>query len=302
MELHFLGRNAGFEEAKACLLPVPYEGTVCFGKGAAKGPEGIMFGSREVELYDMELGRCIIGGDFPNGFHVSGPLNIEGKDSKAVTADVEAWASGMLDSGKLPIVLGGEHSVSIGAVRAAAKRFPGLCILHIDAHADLRDEYQGNTYSHACAMRRIIESEGVGKYAQVGIRSMSAECAECAKEQAAKGRGRVFGGEFDVAQVLEALGDAEHIYITIDLDGFDPSEVPGVGTPQPGGISWFGGLELLREVARKKKIVGFDIVELAPIMEQAKSEMFAATLLYRLVGYALFPESIPKENPCAPRF
>jgi agmatinase len=302
MELHFLERNANLEDARVCLLPVPYEGTVCFGKGTANGPEGIMRGSLELEDYEVELGRRIMGGDFPNGFHVAEPLDVEGKGPEEVTDSVGAWVSQMLDSGKLPIVLGGEHSISVGAVRAAAKKFPGLSVLHIDAHADLRDEHRGERYSHACPMRRIAESEGIGNYAQVGIRSMSEECVKFAGEQAAKGRGKVFGPDFAVEPVLGALGDSEHVYITIDLDGFDPSEVPGVGTPQPGGIKWERGLYLLREIARRKKVVGFDIVELAPIEGQTASEMFAAKLLYTLAGYALFPEAIYPKNPCAPLF
>jgi agmatinase len=313
MELHFLERNAGFGEAKVCLLPVPYEGTVCFGKGASKGPSGIMRGSIELEEYDMELGMEIIGGSgqaegsgagnggdaagnagFGAGFHVCAPVEVGGRSAGEVTDSVEAEASRILDAGKFPVVMGGEHSVSVGAVRAAAKKFPGLSVLCIDAHADMRDEYEENKYSHACATRRILESAGVGRCAQVGVRSMSAECAEYAKKGEREGRGRVFGSDFGVEGVLSALGDAENVYITADLDGFDPSEVPAVGTPHPGGISWGRGLELLRAVAGKKRIVGFDIVELAPIEGQLASEIFAAKLLYKLVGYSFFADKLRK--------
>jgi agmatinase len=293
MELHFLERNAKFKEAGVCLLPVPFEGTVCFGKGASSGPAAIMHGSMELEEYDVELGAETIGGEaFPNGFHVCNPVEAEGKSAEQVTGLVEAEASRILGAGKFPVVLGGEHSVSVGAVRAAAKKFPGLSVLSIDAHADLRDEYEGDRYSHACTMRRIVESKGVGKYAQVGVRSMSRECAECARKGEAEGRGKTFGADFEKGDVLSSLGDAENVYITIDLDGFEPAEVPAVGTPHPGGISWGRGLDLLRAVAKKKKIVGFDITELAPIEGQLASEIFAAKLIYKLVGYSFFPEKI----------
>ncbi len=299
MELQFLERNAGFEEAKVCLLPVPYEGTVCFMEGTSRGPQGIMHGSLEVEEYEMELGFRTIGEGFPNGFHLMKPVETkkEGKDSgdksaQEITDEVEANVSRVLEAGKFPVVMGGEHSVSVGAVRAAAKKYPGLCILHIDAHADLRNEYEGDKYSHACAMRRILESEGVGKYAQVGVRSISKECAGYSKKSEDEGIGRMFGSEFSIGEVLNALGKEERVYISIDLDGFDPSIVPGVGTPHPGGLGWEQGLELLREVAEKKKIVGFDIVELAPIKGQVVSEIFAAKLLYKLIGYSFFADRL----------
>ncbi|MCP4646804.1 MAG: agmatinase [bacterium] len=285
MELQFLEHNAPFEKAEVCILPVPYEGTAYFRKGAGNGPAGIMHGSLEVEYNEMELGLRTIGDGFPDGFHVMEP--VEGGERKAtdVCADVEKNVSRVLDAGKFPIVLGGEHSISSGAVAAVAKKYPDVSVLSIDAHADLRDEFEGNKYSHACSMRRIMEHAKRG--AIVGVRSMSRECVEYLEKNPDL---KWWGAEFRIADVLDALG--ENVYITIDLDGFDPSEVPGVGTPHPGGLSWGQGLELLREVAKKKKIVGFDVVELAPIEGQVVSEIFAAKLLYKLAGYSFFPEKL----------
>jgi len=281
MKLEFLERNAPFSESRVCILPVPYEGTVCFRKGAASGPEALMHGSREVEEYLPEFDFELIGEKFPEGFCVLPPIKGEDRNPKEVVDEVYKKTSEILDAGKFPIIVGGEHSVSIGSMRAAAEKFGDVSLLTIDAHADLRDEFEGSRYSHACATRRMMEyaHEGV----QVGVRSMSSECADYLKKNP---KLKSFGSEFRINDVLDALGDK--VYISIDLDGFDPSQVPGVGTPCPGGLSWGQGLELLKEVAKKKQVVGFDIVELAPIPTQVVSEVFAANLLYKLAGYSLF--------------
>ena len=281
MELRFLERNAPFENAQACILPVPYEGTVFFRKGAAQGPEALLRGSVEVEEYDMELGFEPIG----EGFHVMEPVEGGGRKPEAVAADVKAGVGNILEAGKLPIVIGGEHSVSAGALEAVAEKVPDVSVLCIDAHADLRDEFEGSRYSHACAMRRMMEHAKQG--AQVGVRSMSTECADYLSKNSNL---KSWGSKFGNSEVLDALG--EKVYVSIDLDGFNPAEVPGVGTPCPGGLSWEKGIGLLREVAKKKKIIGFDVVELAPIEGQVVSELFAANLLYKLAGYALFPDKL----------
>jgi len=281
MELQFLEHNAPFENAQACILPVPYEGTVFFRKGAAQGPGALLKGSVEVEEYDMELGFEPIG----EGFHVMEPVKGGERKPEEVSADVKAGVGKILGAGKLPIVVGGEHSISAGALEAVAEKVPDVSVLCIDAHADLRDEFEGSRYSHACAMRRMMENAKKG--AQVGVRSMSSECADYLSKNSNL---KSWGSEFANSEVLDALG--ENVYITIDLDGFNPSEMPGVGTPCPGGLSWGQGLELLREVAKKKKIVGFDVVELAPINGEVVSELFAANLLYKLAGYSLFPEKL----------
>ncbi|MBD3390008.1 agmatinase [Candidatus Micrarchaeota archaeon] len=282
MELQFLERNAGFDSADACILPVPYEGTVCFRGGAANGPEAILNASVEVEEYDIELGFETIGDGLPGGFHVMEPVEADKKKASEIDREVYSAVSRMMGADKFPIVLGGEHSISSGAVRAVAEKFPKVSVLQIDAHADLRNEFQGEKYSHACAMRRMMEY--AGKSAQVGVRSMSSECAEYLSRNPEL---KSWGSEFKTEDVLGALG--EHVYISIDLDGFDPSEMPGVGTPCPGGVSWKKGLSLLREVAKKKKIVGFDVVELSPIEGEVVSEIFAANLVYKVAGYSLFP-------------
>ncbi|MBD3397923.1 agmatinase [Candidatus Micrarchaeota archaeon] len=285
MDLHFLERNAAFEAAGVCVLPVPYEGTVCFRGGAEKGPEALLNASVEVEEYDIELGFETIGEGFPEGFHVMGPVGREEKDPEKVVGEVYGSVSKIVGAGKFPIAIGGEHSISSGALNAVAEKFPGVSVLQIDAHADLRDSFEGGRHSHACAMRRMMDYAKGG--AQVGVRSMSAECADyLGKNPELKS----WGSEFEIGEVLDALG--ESVYVSIDLDGFDPSEMPGVGTPCPGGLSWKQGMGLLREVAKNKKIVGFDVVELAPIEGEVVSELFAANLLYKLAGYSVFPERL----------
>jgi len=285
MNLQFLERNAPFESAEVCILPVPYEGTVFFRKGAAKGPEALLHGSIEVEEYLPELGFEVIGEKFPEGFCVLEPIEGGNQKPEEVVAEVRRRTEKILNAGKFPIIVGGEHSISAGSIEAVAKKYPEVSILQIDAHADLRDEFEGNRYSHACTMRRMMEHVESG--AQVGVRSMSSECADYLEKHP---KLKSWGSEFEVRDVLDALG--EKVYISIDLDGFDPGEVPGVGTPCPGGLSWKQGMELLKEVAKHKKIVGFDIVELAPIEGQVVSELFAANLLYKLAAYSLFSKEL----------
>jgi agmatinase len=196
---------------------------------------------------------------------------------------VEEQAVEILESGKFPIMFGGEHSVSVGVVRALAKKRKNLSVLQIDAHADLRDEYEGTRYNHACAMRRIRES--VKSTVHVGIRSVCKEELDFMKK--AKIEANIhWAPDFDEKKVLSQLTD--EVYVSIDLDGFDPSECPGVGTPEPGGLKWAQTLKLLNLVSQKKRVVGFDVVELLPIPGSVQSEFFAAKLAYKLLGYSFF--------------
>jgi agmatinase len=197
---------------------------------------------------------------------------------------VERAVGWVLDEGKLPVLLGGEHSLTAGAVRAAARRVEGLSVLQIDAHADMRDQYLDSRYSHACVMRRVRELVAASS---VGIRSLSEEEADHLEAHPAPiwspRQFRALGGRWE--PVLDALSD--RVYVTIDLDGLDPSLVPATGTPEPGGLDWYEVVDLLAAVARARKIVGFDVVELAPIPGQVASDFLAARLTYRLIGLSL---------------
>jgi len=279
--MNFLGlsdEEANFESAKYAVLPVGYERTTTYGHGTANGPKAIIAASQEVELYDEEL---------KSEPYLAGVCTVEGfndceASSESMIAQVTDKVADLLDSDKFVITLGGEHSISVAPVTAYAKRFSNLSILQVDAHADLRQSYLDDKHSHACAMRRIREvvSSTVG----VGIRNMSREEADVIESERiptflAKDIAGKAGWEQDVVDNL-----SENVYVTIDLDGFDPSVMPGVGTPEPGGLLWHEALSLFRVVCGSRNVVGFDVVELMPIPGSLVSEFTAAKLIYKIIG------------------
>jgi agmatinase len=275
--LGLTGEDAAYESAKYAVLPVPFEQTTTFGRGTTHGPKSILEASQEVELYDEELrsepfraGVCTL-----EGIDVA---NVEGMIEKA--SDV---ISRVVYDRKIPVTLGGEHTVSIAPVKACAGRYKNLSVLQIDAHADLRAEYQGSKYSHACAMRRIRDY--VKTTVAIGIRSLSREEADLADSDEiplffAKD---IVGRDDWHDRVVGLLTD--DVYVTIDLDGFDPSMIPGVGTPEPGGLGWYETLTFLRLLGSRRKVVGFDVVELMPIPGSLVSQFAAAKLIYKMIGY-----------------
>ncbi|MCX8197382.1 MAG: agmatinase [Candidatus Micrarchaeota archaeon] len=269
----FLGVSCKKEEADVIVLSAPYDSTTSYGCGARAGPAAIIDASRQLELYDLELGEITK----KVKIYTEDELEVDRGNPKRNCQFVQEAVGAVLDAGKFPVLFGGEHSVSIGAFWAIEERFDKkeISVLQIDAHADMREEYEGSRYSHACAMARCREKLHA---VSVGIRSYSEEEANEVKKL------DIFGVEFDKNEVIERLRDK--VYVTIDLDGFDPSEVPAVGTPEPGGLRYLQVLSLLRTVASKRKIVGFDVVELAPIPGSLVSEFFAAKLTYKLIGYA----------------
>jgi len=264
----FIGSFYKFEESDVVVVPVPHEKTVCYMPGTAKGPKAIIDASMQLEDFDVEL-----------GYEINRKVKIHtAKETKF--EKVEESVSKILEKNKLPVLLGGEHSITVPAVKAAAKKYPDLSVLQIDAHADLRDEFEGEKLSHACAMRRVREI--TQKTAQVGIRDMSIEENEYIVKQGIMDS--IFGNEFYDDEVVDRL--SKNVYVTIDMDGFDPSEVPAVGTPQPGGLKWWQVITLLRKVAENRNIVGFDVVELSPIKGQVASDFLAAKLVYKMIGYS----------------
>ena len=201
-----------------------------------------------------------------------------------MVARVERAVAWILEQGKLPVVLGGEHSITTGAVRAVVRRYPGLSVLQIDAHADMRERYLGSPHSHACVMRRVREMVPA---VSVGVRSLSEEEAGDLEAQPVPlwsvRQFRALEGRWE--PILAALTD--HVFVTFDLDGLDPSALPATGTPEPGGLDWYEAVDLLRAVSKRSRIVGFDVVELAPLPGQVASDFLAARLVYRLIGLAL---------------
>lgn len=285
-------RYAALETAHAVILPVPYDGTTSYRPGARFGPTGLIAASRNMEVYDEVHGPL-----YAHGIHTLPELEVVA-DAEAMVARVEEAADWVLEQDKMLITIGGEHSLSTGPVRAYARRVPGLSVLHVDAHGDLRLEYHGTKYSHACVARRIRE---LVPLVQAGQRSISEEEAELISEEKlpifSTRRMREMNGDYRT--IVEALsGD---VYITIDLDVLDPAECPGTGTPEPGGLRYVELVALIEQVARAKRIVGFDITELMPMSGDTRSEFLAARLLYRTWGWALVSQGKhPAPDPNRP--
>jgi len=267
-------------EAPYQILPVPCEQTVTYGRGCARGPEAILAASAEVELFDEEL-ECE---PYHAGVGTLDPLPVEGEGPESVVTRLESHLAPHVSAGRTVITLGGEHSITAGPVRAYQKRYPDLSVLQIDAHADLRDGYQGHRYSHAAAMRRVRDT--VACTVGVGIRNLSTAEHEYAKST--DGCHLFYSHQRDpegqwIQNAIDLL--SPDVYVTIDLDGFDPSLVPCVGTPEPGGLSWEEVLSLLRRVTLRRNVVAADVVELAPCAGLHASDFIAARLVYKIIGY-----------------
>ena len=271
--------HSALSGAQAVVLPVPYDFTTTYQGGTRQGPDAILAASRNMELWDEEIGAI-----YKSGIHTLPALEPAAEGPAAMVDRVERAVEWILDQGKVPAILGGEHSITTGSVRAAARKHRGLSVLQIDAHADMRDEYLGTPYSHACVMRRVRE---IVPAASVGIRSLSEEEAGTLERNPqpiwSVRQFRALKGRWD--PILSALTD--HVFVTFDLDGLDPSVLPATGTPEPGGLDWYEAVDLLRAVSERSRIVGFDVVELSPLAGHVASDFLAARLVYRLIGLAL---------------
>ena len=270
--------HADYRTARVVILPVRYDSTASGWVGAREGPAAIIKASENMELYDIGIGRE----PYRAGIHTLPELAAHAGGPEAMVARIEEVVAELLDDGKFVVTLGGEHTVAVGALRAHARRTPGLSVLAFDANADLRDSYMDTPYSHACTLRRALECAPV---VQVGLRSAEREEHEFIRERAlpfySPREYRAAGPESIAAQL------ADDVYITIDLDAFDPSQVAAVGTPEPGGLLWDEVSELLETVARQRRIVGFDVTELAPSLGPRANAQLAAKLTYRLIGLAV---------------
>jgi agmatinase len=267
-----------FESSEFVILPVPYEQTTTFKTGTREGPQAIIYASREVETFDEELRKE----PYKAGIHTLEEVEMTVGNPEKMVERVSQIAKELVDMNKKVVLLGGEHTISIGAVKALSGAFENLSVLQLDAHADLRDSYQESKYSHACTMRRIGE---IAPFVGAGIRSLSLEEQEFAEEKKvdlflAKDLMKSSGW---VDQVLSKL--SQNVYLTMDLDFLDPSIMPSVGTPEPGGLLWNQSLDLLKRLAESKNIVGFDCVELCPIPGLVAPDFLAAKLVYKIIGY-----------------
>ncbi len=279
---NFLGlppRYSDYAKARFAVLPIPYDSTTSFQVGTRNGPAAIIAASQQVELFDEELEVE----SYKAGVATLDPLIPSMAGPKAMHEDVFAAARRVVRDGKFLLGLGGEHSITSGLVRAVMLRHKKLSVLQFDAHLDLRDSYEGTPYSHASAMRRVLDLGA--RLVPVGIRNISLEEHRFLKKRkldVITARQCHMDDDW-VDRVLSALGDV--VYVTIDIDGLDPSFAPGTGTPEPGGLDWYQVTGLLRLVAAEKTIVGADIVEVMPLPGQAVTEFLAARLVYKLVGY-----------------
>lgn len=273
-----------FEDSRGVILPIPLDRTTSYVPGTRNGPREILLASAQMELWDDELGAEPLA----CGVHTLAELDLPVATMREAMVEIERQATFVFDAGKFLVALGGEHSITPALVRAAVKTRPGLSVLQIDAHADLREHYQGSPDSHACAMRRTLEH---APCTQVAIRSLSEPEARALPSLST----RIFHDwnmrqDPDwIARVVDSLGDS--VYVTIDCDGLDPAIMPAVGTPEPGGLSWHELLALLRATAASRTVVGCDVVELCPIPGMVAPNFLCAKLVHKLLGYALLRSS-----------
>lgn len=281
----FLGLDeadaCSYEEAKVVVIPFGLETSVSYGKGTAQGPDAIIEASHQLELFDEEF--------WCEPFRKMGIVTLKApkilNNQIEALKQLEAIISRIINDGKFPLLLGGEHTITVAAIRSYLKHHDNLAIVHFDAHADLRDEYQGVRYSHACAMRRCLDFNPV-RLTSIGIRNISAE--EIPFLQANQHRINIFWAkdkkDWDIQQILSTLRDYP-IYLSFDVDGFDASLMPATGTPEPGGLFWEETIDIIRQVSQACHIVGCDINELSPIASMHSCDFLTAKLAYKILSF-----------------
>jgi len=269
-----------FKSAKVVILPVRYDGTTEWHGGTREGPDAIIEASQFLEHYDPEVGNEV----YKIGIHTLPPLQPAYSSAEDMIQRVYKATEYLIQEDKFIVMLGGEHSISSGAVQAMKQKHQDCCVLQLDAHADLRDEYTNTRYSHACVMRRIVE---LCPITQVGIRSLSVEEHNFLQSNNMSPFYLTSSSPrlSSIQQIIDSLSD--NVYVTIDLDVFDPSIMSAVGTPEPGGLLWHEVTSLLAAVAQSKSVIGFDIVELCPSQGPDACAFLAAKLAYTFIGYTV---------------
>lgn len=273
-------------KARFSVLPVPYDLTASYISGMRNGPRAIIEASTHMELYDEEL-ACE---PYEAGIETLGHIEPTALGPEEMIKRVRSASEELISAGKIPVILGGEHSITLGLVQALLEKYPDLSVLQLDAHADMRESYQDTPFNHACVARRISE---ICPIVQVGIRSLSVEEAEFLKGEAKAGKKAatriktyyatdvIKGIDWD-----EVVGNlTDNICVTVDLDVFDPAIMPATGTPEPGGLGWYDALGVLRKAMTTKNVVGFDVVELCPLPGNIAPDFLAAKLVYKMMGY-----------------
>jgi agmatinase len=283
---NFLGLESQFssyDSSRIVVLPVPYEHTVSYGGGTGRGPKAILDASRYVEFFDEELGveLCKSAGIATLPFLALG----KSTDGKAM-AKIYGAVKKLIADGKVVAVLGGEHTISQAPIKAHLENYPDLSVIHFDAHADLRDTYEGSKFSHACVMARVCEFLDPARVVQVGIRALSPEEADFIRRSGMTTlyAHQIRATENWIPSVLPKL--SKHVYVTFDVDAFDPPIMPSTGTPEPNGLFWPETMKLLRLIGEQKRIVGFDVVELAPKRGVPHPDYTTAKFTYKLMNYA----------------
>ncbi len=275
-----------FEKAKVILTSLPYDGTSTWGKGADKGYDAFMDALENMELYDIETGTE----PYKNGVFVEKPLKLKDLTPEEMVDKIFRKVTKHLSYGKLLTYFGGEHSVSIGILRAFAKKYKNLTVVQLDAHTDLRQTYHGTPYNHACA---VAEAQRDTNLIQVGIRSMDVSERKYLKKDKVYFAHQIMDNDYWMEEAIRKMTDP--VYITLDLDVFDSSLMPSTGTPEPGGMHWYQVLQFLRMIFLRKQVVGFDIVELAPIQGFDAPQFLAAKLYYKMLAY-YFTRKIKSES------
>jgi len=275
-------RHSNYKNSSIVILPVPFDKTSTWIKGSSKGPQAIINASKHLELYDIETGSEIS----INGIHTAG--KVSGLTPEVMVRNVYKKTRKLLADNKYTVVVGGEHTVSLGTIKAHVEFFDNVSILHLDAHSDMRDTYDGIHYSHACVMARAKEM--TDKIVSVGIRSMDSSELEYINNKNIFYAADIRKSKSWINNATTKLSD--NVYITIDLDVFDPSIMPSTGTPEPGGLGWYDVIDLLEYVSKKRNIIGFDVVELCPSKHVAP-DFLAAKLIYKLLSlrFSRFPKN-----------
>ncbi len=290
VESNFLGIDESYsniETSKIVVVSIPYEGTMSYMSGAAKGPEEIIKASQQVEFYDEEFGRELC---FDTGIATLEPLDVSGLDGLAISDLSYSVVNHLIKKSKFVVTLGGEHSISLGPIKAHYDNYKsltgGMSILHLDAHSDMRDSYQGNRFSHACVFARVADF--TTDIIQLGIRAQSKEEAEFIKDKKIKTfyayelKTRRYLQDW-IVEVIDSL--SRNVYLSLDCDFFDPWVIPATGTPVPGGFGWDETVEFFRQLTTKRRIIGFDVTELAPLDGLVYPNFAVASLVYKLLNF-----------------
>lgn len=293
---NFLGldrKYSSIEDAAIVIQPAPYEHTVSYGSGTRRGPRAILQASKFVEFYDDEFDRELC---FDVGIATARKLKFGDEVDEGMLQIISDRVSELLEMGKFVVTIGGEHSISTAPILAHLKAYPRMSLLHFDAHSDLRDSYEGSKYSHACFAARVAETMDPERITQVGIRAQAIEEAAFIREKGirtfyANAIRRGLHGVDWASRVVETLN--EEVYITFDVDFFDPAVMPATGTPEPDGFFYSETIDVIRAIAKSgRRIVGLDVVELSPIEDLSHPDVLAARLIYKILNIA-FAESLP---------